>query len=236
MNELREVISEDSNVINSSFNKDSTLLGYWFVKTFERNDNYLYIEDVGELEFDLNLYNIEKIASVLNNSQKYRYYSFEYLQEENDNIELFYQLAKTNKLFLEGESFQVSVPDKLLDTRLVQKLLVQLDNETGLNQNLVNKLIEYIDFSDIHFGEELNTFVNKHRRIINKEIPEKPYRNIIYQMDGGFVSQFSFITQEMLIEYKESELLDILVNSEDEQRRSSFLEEETVRETENFFN
>ena len=234
LNELREVISEDSNVINSSFNKDSTLLGYWFVKTFERNDNYLYIEDVGELEFDLNLYNIEKIASVLNNSQKYRYYSFEYLQEENDNIELFYQLAKTNKLFLEGESFQVSVPDKLLDTRLVQKLLVQLDNETGLNQNLVNKLIEYIDFSDIHFGEELNTFVNKHRRIINKEIPEKPYRNIIYQMDGGFVSQFSFITQEMLIEYKESELLDILVNSEDEQRRSSFLEEETVRETESF--
>ena len=53
-------------------------------------------------------------------------------------------------------------------------------------------------------------------------------------MDGGFVSQFSFITQEMLIEYKESELLDILVNSEDEQRRSSFLEEETVRETESF--
>ena len=233
-NELREVISEDSNVINSSFNQDSTLLGYWFVKTFERNDNYLYIEDVGELEFDLNLYNIEKIASVLNNSQKYRYYSFEYLQEENDNIELFYQLAKTNKLFLEGESFQVSVPDKLLDTRLVQKLLVQLDNETGLNQNLVNKLIEYIDFSDIHFGEELNTFVNKHRSIINKEISEKPYRNMIYQMEGGFVSQFSFITQEMLIEYKESELLDILVNSEDEQRRSSFLEEETVRETENF--
>ena len=33
LNELREVISEDSNVINSSFNKDSTLLGYWFVKT-----------------------------------------------------------------------------------------------------------------------------------------------------------------------------------------------------------
>ena len=187
LNELREVISEDSNVINSSFNKDSTLLGYWFVKTFERNDNYLYIEDVGELEFDLNLYNIEKIASVLNNSQKYRYYSFEYLQEENDNIELFYQLAKTNKLFLEGESFQVSVPDKLLDTRLVQKLLVQLDNETGLNQNLVNKLIEYIDFSDIHFGEELNTFVNKHKGIIDKEIPEKTYRNMIYSMEGGFV-------------------------------------------------
>ena len=234
LNELREVISEDSDVINSSFNQDSTLLGYWFVNTFERNDNYLYIEDDSELEVNLNPVNIEKMVNVINNSQKYRYYSFEHLQEENENIELFYQLVKTNRLFLEGESFLVKVPDELLDTRLVQKLLVQFDNETGLNQTLVNKLIEYIDFSDIHFGEELNTFVNKHRSIINKEIPEKPYRNIIYQMDGGFVSQFSFITQEELIEYNESELLDILVNSEDEQKRSSFLEEETIRETENF--
>ena len=234
LNELREVISEDSNVINSSFNQDSTLLGYWFVNTFERNDNYLYIEDDSELEVNLNPVNIEKMVNVINNSQKYRYYSFEHLQEENENIELFYQLVKTNRLFLEGESFLVKVPDELLDTRLVQKLLVQFDNETGLNQTLVNKLIEYIDFSDIHFGEELNTFVNKHKGIIDKEIPEKTYRNMIYSMESGFVSQFSFITQEELIEYNESELLDILVNSEDEQKRSSFLEEETIRETENF--
>ncbi|HEL1912555.1 TPA: SIR2 family protein [Streptococcus suis] len=234
LNELREVISEDSDVINSSFNQDSTLLGYWLVNTFERNDDYLYIEDDSELEVNLNPINIEKMVNAIKDSQKYRYYSFEHLQKENDNIELFYQLVKTNRLFLDGESFIVKVPDELLDTRLVQKLLVQFDNETGLNQTLVNKLIEYIDFSDTHFGEELNTFVNKHKGIIDKEIPEKPYRNMIFSMEGGWVSQYSFLTIEDLVEYDEAELLDILENSEDEQKRSSFLEEETIRETENF--
>ncbi|HFU4386233.1 TPA: hypothetical protein ACGO9L_002163, partial [Streptococcus suis] len=201
---------------------------------FEKNDNYLYIEDGSEFEVNLNPINIEKMVNAIKNSQKYRYYSFEHLKKENENIKLFYQLVKTNRLFLEGKSFLENIPDKLLDTRLVQKLLVQFDNETGLNQNLVNKLIEFIDFSDILFGEELNTFVNKHKGIISKEIPEKPYRNMIYQMEGGWVSQYSFLTIEDLVEYDEAELLDILVNSEDEQRRSSFLEEETVRETENF--
>ncbi|WP_302328124.1 SIR2 family protein, partial [Streptococcus suis] len=234
LNELREVISEDSDVINSCFNQDSTLLGYWLVNTFERNDGYLYIEDDTELEVNLNPINIEKMVNAIKDSQNYRYYSFEHLQKENDNIELFYQLVKTNRLFLEGESFIVKVPDELLDTRLVQKLLVQFDNETGLNQTLVNKLIEYIDFSDTHFGEELNTFVNKHKGIIDKEIPEKPYRNMIFSMEGGWVSQYSFLTIEDLVEYDEAELLDILENSEDEQKRSSFLEEETIRETENF--
>ncbi|HEM3591055.1 TPA: hypothetical protein U1C03_002272, partial [Streptococcus suis] len=206
----------------------------WLVNTFERNDDYLYIEDDSELEVNLNPINIEKMVNAIKDSQKYRYYSFEHLQKENDNIELFYQLVKTNRLFLDGESFIVKVPDELLDTRLVQKLLVQFDNETGLNQTLVNKLIEYIDFSDTHFGEELNTFVNKHKGIIDKEIPEKPYRNMIFSMEGGWVSQYSFLTIEDLVEYDEAELLDILENSEDEQKRSSFLEEETIRETENF--
>ncbi|NQG18791.1 hypothetical protein HO710_02160 [Streptococcus suis] len=234
LNELREAVSEDSDVINSSFNQDSTLLGYWFVKTFEQNNNYLYIEDGSEFEVNLNPINIEKMVNAIKNSQKYRYYSFEHLKNENENIELFYQLVKTNRLFLEGKSFLENIPDKLLDTRLVQKLLVQFDNETGLNQTLVNKLIEYIDFSDTHFGEELNTFVNKHKGIIDKEIPEKPYRNMISSMEGGWISQYSFLTIEDLVEYDEAELLDILENSEDEQKRSSFLEEETIRETENF--
>ena len=120
---------------------------------------------------------------------------------------------------------------------MVQKILVQIDNETELNIDFINRLIDFINFSDICFGEELNTFVEKRRSIIeskNIEMPENPYRNMIYSMEGGFVSQFSFLTQEDLAGYDEAKLLEILVNTKDEQRRSSFLEEETISETENF--
>ncbi|MBZ4299832.1 hypothetical protein LAJ56_17960, partial [Streptococcus pneumoniae] len=46
---------------------------------------------------------------------------------------------------------------------------------------------------------------------------------------------FSYLTQENLVEYDESRVLEILVNAEKEQRGSSFLEEKTINETENFF-
>ncbi|HEV6998508.1 TPA: hypothetical protein VZ138_000016 [Streptococcus pneumoniae] len=155
LNELREIISKDGYIVNSNFNKDKTLLGYWLVSAL-----------------------------------------------------------------------------------LIQKLLVQLDNEINLDLEFIKRLIDKIDFSNIHFGEELNTFIKEHRSIIrekNIEIPKKPYRNWISSLEGGFVSQFSYLTQENLVEYDESRVLEILVNAEKEQRGSSFLEEKTINETENFF-
>lgn len=116
-------------------------------------------------------------------------------------------------------------------------MLVQLDNEINLDLEFIKRLIDKIDFSNIHFGEELNTFIKEHRSIIrekNIEIPKKPYRNWISSLEEGCVSQFSYLTQENLVEYDESRVLEILVNAEKEQRGSSFLEEKTINETENF--
>ncbi|HEV0906008.1 TPA: hypothetical protein VXF31_002023, partial [Streptococcus pneumoniae] len=36
LNELREIISKDGYIVNSNFNKDKTLLGYWLVSAFEQ--------------------------------------------------------------------------------------------------------------------------------------------------------------------------------------------------------
>ena len=236
LNELRKIIAKDSNVINSSFNQDKTLLGYWLVNTFEQQKMYLYIEDEIKIEINLVPECIERLIEIFNTSSLFRYYTLKEILEHN-NIELLYKLIKLKRLFVEGKDFLEAVPENLLRTRLVQRLLVQIDNEDSLNLKLVNKLINHIDFSYIHFGEELNSFVNKHKNIIrnkNREIPEKPYRNWISSIEGGFVSQFSFLTQENLVEYDESRLLEILVNAENEQRGSSFLEEKTINETEDF--
>ncbi|NLQ74368.1 SIR2 family NAD-dependent protein deacylase [Streptococcus mutans] len=237
VNELRKVLARDRDVINSSFNQDNTLLGYWFVNSFEYSNDYLYITDDQEIEVNLNSDCVKQLSQILSSSQHFNYYSITEYLKENTNIELFYKLVKSNKLLIEGKDFIENVPTKLLKTRLVQKILVQIDNETDLNIVLVNRLIDFINFSDICFGGELNTFVEKHRSIIrnqNKEILEKPYLNMTIGEGLVPIPQFSFLTQEDLAGYDEPKLLEILVNTKDEQRRSSFLEEETISETENF--
>ena len=239
LNELRKIISRDEDIVKSSFNKDRTLLGYWLVSTFEQQNRDLYLEEDSDIEVNLNTECVNKLTSILNKSEfsRYNYYSINYQLEEYGNVEFIYKLMKSRRLFIEDEEFLESASEDLLSTKLIQKLLVQLDNETNLDLEFIRRLIDKIDFSDIHFGEELNTFIKEHRNIIRGkkiEISEKPYRNWISSLEGGFVSQFSYLTQENLVEYDESRVLEILVNAEKEQRGSSFLEEKTINETENF--
>ena len=239
LNELREIISKDGYIVNSNFNKDKTLLGYWLVSTFEQQNRDLYLEEDSEVEVNLNYECVNKLISILNDSEflSYNYYSIEYQLKENDVVKFLYELLKSKKLFIEEEEFLESDSEDLISTILIQKLLVQLDNEIKLDLEFIKKLIDKIDFSNIHFGEELNTFIKEHRSIIREkhiEIPKKPYRNWISSLKGGFVSQFSYLTQENLVEYDESRVLEILVNAEKKQRGSSFLEEKTINETENF--
>lgn len=239
LNELRKIISRDEDIVNSSFNKDSTLLGYWIASTFEQQNRDFYLEEDSDIEVNLSTECVNKLTSILNNSEvpRYNYYSINYQLEEYGNVKFIYKLMKSRRLFIEDKEFLESGSEDLLSTKLIQKLLVQLDNETNLDLEFIRRLIDKIDFSDIHFGEELNTFIKEHRSIIrekNIEIPEKPYRNWISSLEGGFVSQFSYLTQENLVEYDESKVLEILVNAEKEQRGSSILEEKTINETENF--
>ena len=239
LNELRKIISRDEDIVISSFNKDRTLLGYWLVSTFEQQNRDLYLEEDSNIEVNLNTECVNKLTSTLNKSEfsRYNYYSINYQLEEYGNVEFIYKLMKSRRLFIEEKEFLESGSEDLLSTKLIQKLLVQLDNETNLDLEFISRLIDKIDFSDIHFGEELNTFIKEHKSIIrekNIEIPEKPYRNWISSLEGGFVSQFSYLTQENLVEYDESRVLEILVNAEKEQRGSSILEEKTINETENF--
>ena len=239
LNELRKIISRDKAIVNFSFNKDRTLLGYWLVSTFEQQNRDLYLEEDSDIEVNLNTECVNKLTSILNKSEfsRYNYYPINYQLEEYGNVEFIYKLMKSRRLFIEEKEFLGSGSEDLLSTKLIQKLLVQLDNETNLDIEFIRRLIDKIDFSDIHFGEELNTFIKEHRSIIrekNIEIPEKPYRNWISSLEGGFVSQFSYLTQENLVEYDESRVLEILVNAEKEQRGSSILEEKTINETENF--
>lgn len=79
LNELREIISKDGYIVNSNFNKDKTLLGYWLVSTFEQQNRDLYTEEDSEVEVNLNYECVNKLMSILNNPEfsSYNYYSIE---------------------------------------------------------------------------------------------------------------------------------------------------------------
>ena len=131
LNELREIISKDGYIVNSNFNKDKTLLGYWLVSTFEQQNRDLYIEEDSEVEVNLNYECVNKLMSILNNPEflSYNYYSIEYQLKEYDVVKFLYDLLKSKKLFIEEEEFLESDSEDLISTILIQKLLVQLDNE-----------------------------------------------------------------------------------------------------------
>ncbi|MCB5145255.1 hypothetical protein LGW94_10255, partial [Streptococcus mutans] len=75
VNELRKVLARDRDVINSSFNQDNTLLGYWFVNSFEYSNDYLYITDDQEIEVNLNSDCVKQLSQILSSSQHFNYYS-----------------------------------------------------------------------------------------------------------------------------------------------------------------
>ncbi|WP_220095756.1 hypothetical protein, partial [Klebsiella quasipneumoniae] len=73
VNELRKVLTRDRDVINSSFNQDNTLLGYWFVNSFEYSNDYLYITDDQEIEVNLNSDCVKQLSQILSSSQHFNY-------------------------------------------------------------------------------------------------------------------------------------------------------------------
>lgn len=107
LNELREIISKDGYIVNSNFNKDKTLLGYWLVSTFEQQNRDLYIEEDSEVEVNLNYECVNKLMSILNNPEflSYNYYSIEYQLKEYDVVKFLYDLLKSKNYLLKRKSF-----------------------------------------------------------------------------------------------------------------------------------
>ena len=119
-------------------------MGYWLVSTFEQQNRDLYIEEDSEVEVNLNYECVNKLISILNNPEfsSYNYYSIEYQLKEYDVVKFLYDLLKSKKLFIEEEEFLESDSEDLISTILIQKLLVQLDNEINLDLEFIKRLID----------------------------------------------------------------------------------------------
>lgn len=88
-----------------------------------------------------------------------------------------------------------------------------------MESNLVEKLINNINFNDKTFGSELNSFVERHSLELKKHqiVPLNNYHDLITRGASFIVQNNSFITVEQILNLSEQELLHILLTSQENQ-------------------
>lgn len=238
INELRKQLATSIDINFSPLIQDSYLVGYWFINVINNESRYIFTKGLENTEVFLNQESLQGLVDKLNSKENYYRYSLSSLDEifEQETIRFFYNLLKSNRLKIDNQDFLENIPEELLTNRLLQRLLVYLDNNQGISDSLLEKLIDKIDFEQRTFGEELNKFIQTHKKLLLKKGKSilDSYQNAVYQLESGWVKHHSFLSREDLLSKTELELCEILAKAPAENSRNSLLEEETIPETENF--
>lgn len=240
LDRVEEKLIGKPELVVTKFNKDQDLMGKWLVGQSEDINNVDRNLFVDKFDFCINIKseNISRLVSNIESGIGYRYSSIEDAVSErhgsSEFARLIYNLLLNDKLLIDGLSIFESIPDVLLDTALFKRLLVLVDKTKPLQENLLDRLIQKIDFENKFSGSELTNFVQKHESKIlelGKNISDdKQYEDVIGRVHGGIVSEDSFITLEEISEKTEKEILDILRQSKTEQDSSPW-KRKTVRQT-----
>lgn len=238
LEEARKNISKVQDIFRTPFSKDSYLMGYWLSNQAQHYSKYssLFYDDPN-IKISLSKNMLSDISEIISKESSFRYLSFKEIVLD-DIVKVIYNSLLNNSLYLEEDFILDNFPEEFLKTRIFQRILVNLDNKNNLDDKLIKRLIDNIDFSDSIFGDELNEFIRNHEPEIKnggKEI-QAHYQNGIGEPEGGTVHEQSFITIEQISELDEEKILEILLPSESEgfSSRESFLIEKTNQATSEF--
>ncbi|MFP7421114.1 SIR2 family protein [Streptococcus ruminicola] len=242
---IRSAIGTTASIPFTKFIKDCDLMGYWFINQFTPKDSkdtysksiYLTNDVKEKLKLNLNSSQIIELINTVELSQEIIPYSIEELISEGGILEILYILLSKNHIFINEESLLEKIPEELISRKVIQKILVKLDNDISLESNLVEKLINNINFNDQTFGSELNSFVQRHSSELEKQqiLPLDNYHELITGGASFIVRNNSFITVEQILNLSEQELLNILLTSQENQfNPKKPWEENTVNATIDF--
>lgn len=228
LSNIRSAISSTTNLPLTSFINDCDLMGYWFIKQFEILKNqknfygksiYLTNDTKEKLKINLDDSQINELANAAELTHEIIPYSIEELISEGGILEILYVLLSKNHISINKKSLLEKIPEELISRKVIQKILVKLDNDISLESNLVEKLINNINFNDKTFGSELNSFVERHSLELKKHqiVPHNNYHDLITRGASFIVQNNSFITVEQILNLSEQELLHILLTSQENQ-------------------
>lgn len=236
---IRINLSKNPQIIETSFYKDKDLMGFWIVDQFRRKQKNtstsFYIEE--EIYINLSSESIEELSSCINDISMYEFISIKEIIS-NPLEELLSTSILEGKIEVDGIPIKENFPEKLLETVLIQRILVKIDNDQSLNKNLLTQLIQKIDFSVPYFGEELNNFVENNKAMIKslEKTPLESYHNAVSSIQSGTIREQSFIDIEQVIKENLDTLEKLITPSEEElaRCRSSIFVEKTYEKTAEF--
>ncbi|MGK0604263.1 SIR2 family protein [Enterococcus gilvus] len=239
LNEIRRNLSHQLELVRTSFSSDASLMGYWLVKQLQSTNSYHrnIFHSSKIISINLQAEMIPQIVESIDGEFRYRYLTFKEMLTD-DLIEIIYVSLSNERIFLDELPILENFPDALLETRLFQRLLVNLDNTKPLGDPLTNELINKIDFTDTNFGRELNTFTERHKDKIEKN-RIKFAENYIDGISGGEISIVhpkSYIDNHQIISETLEDIVGILLSSQEESMtvREDFFTERTYQATADF--
>ncbi|MCV10519.1 hypothetical protein DUF32_05050, partial [Listeria monocytogenes] len=239
INKMRRNLSQEQEIIETAFSSDADLMGYWLIEQLQKetsNRRSIFYDDK-IISINLKSEIIPLIVKLMTDETRYIYWSFKEIISD-ELIRIIYVSLLNDKMLLDNKSILDNCPDLLLESHPFQRILVSIDNEVGLNDSIINKLINKIDFSNTIFGSELNSFSRKHKGEIEElgiEI-SRDYQDMIFGVESGFVHQKSFIDINQILSEDMDTILEILLPKQNDSssKRKDFFYENTYQETSSF--
>ncbi|SPS03687.1 SIR2 family protein [Latilactobacillus sakei] len=238
--EIIRALAQYKSIINTPFFSDPDLMGYWLLEQLQ--EGYLYSRHIyyrdRSVKFRLNTEMMMDLIDVTNEKYNNLYSSFKEIISD-DLVQIMYDAFLNNMIYINDEPILSYNLDPLLEVRLFQKILVNIDNKKNLSDSNITKLITHIDFSDEIFGNELNLFVKKHKLEIDKAgiTALENYQDGVWTIEGGSVDERSFINNDEIINKDVNSIVKILLHEDNESKTSfqeDFLIEKTFRATADF--
>ncbi|EKT8893640.1 SIR2 family protein [Listeria monocytogenes] len=239
INKMRRNLSQEQEIIETAFSSDADLMGYWLIEQLQKetsNRRSIFYDDK-IISINLKSEIIPLIVKLMTDETRYIYWSFKEIISD-ELIRIIYVSLLNDKMLLDNKSILDNCPDLLLESHPFQRILVSIDNEVGLNDSIINKLITKIDFSNTIFGSELNSFSRKHKGEIEElgiDI-SRDYQDMIFGVESGFVHQKSFIDINQILSEDMDTILEILLPKQNDSssKRKDFFYENTYQETSSF--
>ncbi|EAD0599476.1 SIR2 family protein [Listeria monocytogenes] len=239
INKMRRNLSQEQEIIETAFSSDADLMGYWLIEQLQKetsNRRSIFYDDK-IISINLKSEIIPLIVKLMTDETRYIYWSFKEIISD-ELIRIIYVSLLNDKMLLDNKSILDNCPDLLLESHPFQRILVSIDNEVGLNDSIINKLITKIDFSNTIFGSELNSFSRKHKGEIEELRIEisRDYQDMIFGVESGFVHQKSFIDINQILSEDMDTILEILLPKQNDSssKRKDFFYENTYQETSSF--
>ncbi len=185
--------------INSlyDFIEDNELKCLWLIeKITSKKSSYIKPDYFKTIQFDFNQSLWEELIQDLAHKEKHMIYNSFTSILEKKGINLLFSCLKENKILYKGT---LDFPQEFYHLKIIQRLLVNIDLEQGLEESVLTNLVENIDLSFKFYGKEMNEFVKKHQELFPKSISPDYFMNGLEFGEWGWIQQYPYLSINMIL-------------------------------------